>query len=291
MTGWKPTSGGFGFVRFIRVDSIQELVRSLNGAQCGNSRLKDNLAKYEQKKEPPPASHYSNRTLEPPSTMEYGCGRRKSYADVVDNRNRVATAPPNPAPPPPPTPTPSSSRRKPSIELRYIGGLNTLLEFEDEEEMNSFLVNCEHIWKPWFKSLIPWKQDMQFNKRITSILLYGVPLHAWCEETFLNIAKTWGTVLILENCEIDNQNLAFGRVGILTNHPGIISSSVTIRVDGIAYQINILEDDWAKDWGTDEMNSDDDFVDSELPDLSPEHSPVLPGSPQAPKVRGSVGDD
>ncbi|KAI3768239.1 hypothetical protein L2E82_18757 [Cichorium intybus] len=31
--------------------------------------------------------------------------------------------------------------------------------------------------------------------------------------------------------------------------------------------------DWAKNWGTDEMNSDDDSLDSKLPDLSSEHSP------------------
>ncbi|KAI3764636.1 hypothetical protein L2E82_14647 [Cichorium intybus] len=36
----------------------------------------------------------------------------------------------------------------PNVELRYVGGLNTLIEFEDEADMHALLVNGEHIWKP-----------------------------------------------------------------------------------------------------------------------------------------------
>ncbi|KAI3515261.1 hypothetical protein L1887_14081 [Cichorium endivia] len=216
----------FGFARLIKVDSVQEPVSCLNGAHCGYTKLKANLAKYERKKVISRVGYYGNRFVEPNRVEEYGNTRRRSYVEeplsnpatkeirftTSDISRRVARAT---------LIGESESFEKlmnvkafkevegnPSVDLRYVGGLNTLLEFEDEEIMTSFLRNGEHVWKHWFKTLTPWRQDMQLNKRVSSLLVYGVSLHAWCEEAFSNIAKIWGTVLILETCDTSNQNLA-----------------------------------------------------------------------------------
>ncbi|CAI9276846.1 unnamed protein product [Lactuca saligna] len=130
----------------------------------------------------------------------------------------------------------------PSINLRYLGGLKMLLEFGNEAEKEEFLNNGKEIWKPWFKEVCNWDAEENFNERIASIIIQGVPQHAWCEEAFSIIAKTWGEVVIPEECNIDSPNLAFGRVGILTSHPGIISTAIKISVDGRNYTINIMED-------------------------------------------------
>lgn len=182
----------------------------------------------------------------------------------------------------------------PYIELRYVGGLNTILEFEDDKEMRRFLDEGEHIWKLWFKSLTPWTSHLRLNKRITSIIVYGVPMHAWCEEAFTIIAGKWGEVIIPESCDTDNLNLAFGRIGILTDHPGIISTSTTIIVDGESYRLNVLEDvfesnrlnpmlasidvtdhfgveDWDNQWGDVDYGIEDEPQDDVPPELSPEN--------------------
>nr|KAJ0189013.1 hypothetical protein LSAT_V11C800402950 [Lactuca sativa] len=130
----------------------------------------------------------------------------------------------------------------PTIQLRYLGDLKMLLDFENVEEKNDFLVKGEAIWKPWFKSLTNWSMECKYNERIASIIIQGVPQHAWCEEAFSTTAKLWGSVVIPEECPTDSPNLAFGRVGILTSHPGLISSSIPVFVDGIHFEINIMED-------------------------------------------------
>ncbi|KAI3508665.1 hypothetical protein L1887_23674 [Cichorium endivia] len=84
--------------------------------------------------------------------------------------------------------------------------------------------------------------ELRFSKRIASIIIYGVPMHAWCEEAFTVIARKWEEVLIPEACDTDNLNLAFGRIGILTDHLGIISTSINIVVDGEQYKFNVIED-------------------------------------------------
>ncbi|KAI3507928.1 hypothetical protein L1887_22925 [Cichorium endivia] len=202
----------------------------------------------------------------------------------------------------------------PNIELRYVGGLNTLLEFEDETGMQALLVKGEDTWRPWFKSLTPWNQDMQLNKRIASLLIYGVPLHAWCEEAFSGIARSWGKVLIPEACETDNLNMAFGRVGILTDYPGLISSSVNISVDEKIYSINVIEDlfesnrlnpmlacndiesefnqgDWASDWRSETQESDGYFAGSELPGTPQGFSPEKETSPGSSEKDNALGNE
>nr|KAJ0195447.1 hypothetical protein LSAT_V11C700350330 [Lactuca sativa] len=117
-----------------------------------------------------------------------------------------------------------------------------LLEFTDVKEKEDFLINGEEIWKPWFKKLDPWSIGCNFNDRIASLIIQGVPQHAWCEEAFSIIASTWGKVVILEECITNSPNLAFERVGIITSHPGLINTAITIMVDGRPFVINIMED-------------------------------------------------
>ncbi|CAI9299573.1 unnamed protein product [Lactuca saligna] len=128
------------------------------------------------------------------------------------------------------------------MQLRYLGGLKMLLEFANTTEKDEFMNNGKEIWNSWFKEVINLDVKGNFNERIASIIIQGVPQHAWCEEAFNIIARSWGTVVIPEECNTDSPNLAFGRVGILTSHPGIISSSIKIMVDGKSYQINVMED-------------------------------------------------
>ncbi|CAI9298101.1 unnamed protein product [Lactuca saligna] len=52
----------------------------------------------------------------------------------------------------------------------------------------------------------------------------------------------WGSVVIPEECPTDSPNLAFRRVGILTSHHGLINFSITVFVDGIRFEINVMED-------------------------------------------------
>ncbi|KAI3780732.1 hypothetical protein L2E82_10720 [Cichorium intybus] len=169
-----------------------------------------------------------------------------------------------------------------------------LMNVKAFKEVNMFLEEGEHVWKPWFKSLSLWSPQLQLNKRIASIIVYGVPMHAWCEESFSVIARKWGDVLIPESCDTDNLNLAFGRIGILTDHSGLISTSLSIIVDGVKYKINVLEDvfesnrlnpmlasidvndqfefdKWESHWREEGFGSEDEYQEGESPESSPEN--------------------
>ncbi|KAI3739751.1 hypothetical protein L2E82_30162 [Cichorium intybus] len=132
-------------------------------------------------------------------------------------------------------------------------------------------------------------------------------------EGFPNI-ESWGKVLIPEVCETDNLNMAFGRVGILTDHPGLISSTVNINVDDKLYPINGIEDlfesnrlnpmlacndiesefnqgDWASDWRSEMQESDGDFAGSELPETPLALSPEKERSPRSSEKENASGNE
>ncbi|KAI3501118.1 hypothetical protein L1887_28977 [Cichorium endivia] len=166
----------------------------------------------------------------------------------------------------------------------------------------------------WFKSLRPWDPSQTFTKRIASVVIQGVPLHAWCEEAFSVIARRWGEVVIPETCETDNLNMAYGRVGILTENPGLISCAITINVDDALYTINVMEDifesnrlnpmlacndiedpfyhdDWASKWESETTDSEKASSADESPEFSPARSEPLPSRSMQSEGRGIEKSD
>lgn len=71
-----------------------------------------------------------------------------------------------------------------------------LLDFDNIKEKDDFLNNGREIWHPWFNSLTEWSKECNFNEWVASLIIQGVPQHAWCEEALKIIAKTWGIVVI-----------------------------------------------------------------------------------------------
>ncbi|KAL4573748.1 hypothetical protein LXL04_020565 [Taraxacum kok-saghyz] len=230
----------FGFARFLRVLDIPSFEKLLNSILIGNSKMDVNLAKYDKRAQAKKEPHrpYGCRTPPPPppssAPLSNSSNTLRSYVDAakgppyyhslmnVKNFKEVESCQ--------------------QINMRYLGGLRMLLEFEHVEAANLFLDGENERWKPWFSSISKWHHDITHNDRIASLVIQGVPPHAWCEETFSLIAGSWGTVIIPESCCEDNPNMAFGRVAIITNHPGIISSSFPIAIDNIKYSVNVLED-------------------------------------------------
>ncbi|CAI9296678.1 unnamed protein product [Lactuca saligna] len=78
----------------------------------------------------------------------------------------------------------------PTIVMRYLGGMKTLVEFESEADKTKFLMEGGHIWKPWFKTMYNWNPKENFNERLSSIMIFGIPQHAWCEEAMQRLGAT-----------------------------------------------------------------------------------------------------
>ncbi|KAI3708598.1 hypothetical protein L2E82_37880 [Cichorium intybus] len=98
------------------------------------------------------------------------------------------------------------------------------------------------------------------------------------------------------------------------DHPGLISSSLTIKVDDISYTINVIEDvfesnrlnpmlacndpcdqflyeDWAPQWKEYGTDLEEEFQEGELPAATPAAFPASPNSPaEAQRSEDIIGD-
>ncbi|CAI9266882.1 unnamed protein product [Lactuca saligna] len=243
----------FGFVRFLKVRDIRAFESRLNEILIGAKRIKVNVAKFDRKgkesriitptqkendmsyadavKGPPP-SHYKGMTDDPMT------GTRNKNNDRVDaNSIRMI----------------STEGSKECMNSTLVGETKNFQTLMNVMAL-PVVEGCPNIQlRPWFKSLTNWSMECNYNERIASIIIQGVPQHAWCEEAFSSISKMWGSVVIPEECPTDSPNLAFGRVGILTSHPGLINLSIPVFVDGICFEYpngnwwydGVREDDYA----------------------------------------------
>ncbi|KAL4562325.1 hypothetical protein LXL04_034525 [Taraxacum kok-saghyz] len=70
------------------------------------------------------------------------------------------------------------------IKLCYIGGFLVQLEFGSMTKAKEFKVNAKEVWSKWFKNLQEWSPGLDFNHRIASLVIIGLPPQAWLPEAF-----------------------------------------------------------------------------------------------------------
>ncbi|KAL4570415.1 hypothetical protein LXL04_026067 [Taraxacum kok-saghyz] len=243
----------FGFVRFIRVNNPTKFLSKLQNIWIGSYKVRISIAKYQRPVNSadrrgittatPHLTPYPSKTPQTPQqTAHTSKIRMFSEANSLDNMQDSLVGVTEDFQALMNIPNFREVEGCPDIDMRYLGGLKMILRFASRSEKTRFLEEADHIWKRWFNELYPWSMKENFNERIASILIYGIPQQAWCEEAFTAIASSCGKVIIPEECASDNPNLAFGKVGILTTHPGLVSQTIVVTIDNQQYNITAIED-------------------------------------------------
>lgn len=266
----KKTKDGrdFGFVRFKGVHDIVQLERDIRGVFIGPNKLQFNVAKFRRKetnlfgKKQVCSDHEYNispgwKTKLPPPPL----GNRTYLEAVVGSKVKCIEAPT------------TDSKELEWLErcavgevtdaevlndinhllqdggfslcaAKYIGGFQVLIECQSVESLRKMLDEGQSALREWFIWLEPWSISMESKRacRLVWLAITGVPLHAWNQEVFINIAKEWGEVLEVEDLTASKDQLYISRVCIATHNRGLISESVNLLVNGKTYAIRVLED-------------------------------------------------
>lgn len=130
--------------------------------------------------------------------------------------------------------------------IRSMGGLQVLLSFDSKDSLSSFLKDESKCPSKWFDSVEVWNKQRVKPSRCTWISCFGVPLHVWNSQTFVNIGKLWGETIKID--ELTAKSLAFdkGRIFILTYHLECINEVVNLKVKGDVFPIKVAEDPMAE---------------------------------------------
>ena len=70
---------------------------------------------------------------------------------------------------------------------------------------------------------------------------FGVPLHAWSQETFQKIGEQWGTMVCYDIHIMQNSSFSCRRILMDTCHYPFIQGSVHLSVEGNRYEVYVKE--------------------------------------------------
>ncbi|KAJ9539578.1 hypothetical protein OSB04_026084 [Centaurea solstitialis] len=136
------------------------------------------------------------------------------------------------------------SKTMDGCSLKYLGGRQMLIYFQDSELLKSVVENTNHGIHYWVKELSRWSAGFRASERVTWIRITGVPLHGWNEKVFSSIAEKWGLVLKFRNCNfLEDYNLCGGKVMICTHIITPINEVGAIKVGNFFYRIAIVEEE------------------------------------------------
>jgi hypothetical protein len=85
-------------------------------------------------------------------------------------------------------------------------------------------------WDQCFEKIIPWPPQILSESRDIWIQIFGIPLHAWEENSFKSIAIRFDVFLDFDEATIGKQLLDVARVKLRTVRRGMIDTVLQIVV-------------------------------------------------------------
>ncbi|GFZ02647.1 hypothetical protein Acr_15g0012550 [Actinidia rufa] len=130
------------------------------------------------------------------------------------------------------------------ILVRHMGGDMVVITFKDLEERGSMFNGGKMTWlKEWFVESSKWESTKSnLCSRLVWLNCHGIPLHLWHYQTFSEIGKIWGDVIMLAKDTIKNLSFAVGKVLISTTVMESINKTVELDNNGSLSQIRVMEE-------------------------------------------------
>ncbi|XP_057487415.1 uncharacterized protein LOC130773499 isoform X1 [Actinidia eriantha] len=130
------------------------------------------------------------------------------------------------------------------VLVRHMGGDMVVLTFKDLEERESMFNEGKMAWlKDWFVESSKWESTKSNPcSRLVWLNCYGIPLHLWNLQTFSEIGKIWGEIIMIAEETLKNLSFAVGKVLISTTVMDSIKKTVELDNNGSLTQIRVMEE-------------------------------------------------
>ncbi|PWA87808.1 hypothetical protein CTI12_AA126710 [Artemisia annua] len=129
------------------------------------------------------------------------------------------------------------------VEVKWLGGLEVMIAFENKETTGNIMNNVNHEIRRWLHKLRRWNSSYSPSGRMTWLNIIGVPISCWAESVFKRIAGLHGIIVETKNCRLEgNQNVIYGKVLIHTTAKDLINESLSIKCIGKSFKIKVIEE-------------------------------------------------
>jgi hypothetical protein len=136
------------------------------------------------------------------------------------------------------------------ITATSMGGNMMLLTSTTSQSLIEAVSSNNKWWEGWFRSILKWSPELYLDRRSVWLKCRGIPLHAWDEVTFRQLAERLGTFIELDTNTANRSKLDVARVKISTSRMTFIDEQLLISVLDKQFQISVVEE-----WGRDEIVS------------------------------------
>ncbi|GKV21745.1 hypothetical protein SLEP1_g31697 [Rubroshorea leprosula] len=169
------------------------------------------------------------------------------------------------------------------VNVALLGGRHVLLMDNTEGYLEEFIDKNKELVEFWFEWIQPTSlYTMPSRNRLVWLRFNGVPLRAWSERCFSELAGLIGEVILVDDDTKFKSFLSEGRVLVLCDDSMKISQTINLMVDGESFLIKVSEEEWRMDpdrWLASERRSSGTGLD--VSDMESENS----------EDRYSEGDD
>ncbi|WJX31250.1 hypothetical protein P8452_19697 [Trifolium repens] len=128
------------------------------------------------------------------------------------------------------------------VKAVYMGGNMVLLQCVCEGELEEVKKLNKQWWDHCFTKLIPWKPNLVSECRDIWIQVYGLPLHAWEENSFKKIAGRFGVFLDFDEATVAKLRLDVARIKLRTVRRGMIDTVLQLKVLGERFDVWVVEE-------------------------------------------------
>lgn len=165
-----------------------------------------------------------------------------------------------------------------SIKVTPMGANLVLLEEMDDGYIQAILDDSEEWFYEVFSDIRKWSQKEIDNERVVWIRCHGIPLHAWNNDFFSELALNFGTFLGVDENTKKKNTLDVARVLIRTKCYDVFNMVVEANINGTKFEVKIFEEwcgssswegiTWPKEL-TQSVSSSDSVSDSDDDDGPP----------------------
>ncbi|XVF38860.1 hypothetical protein REPUB_Repub20aG0138500 [Reevesia pubescens] len=89
------------------------------------------------------------------------------------------------------------------VVIRKFSGKEFIITMENSSIFENMEKKNWSPLDPWFVEFTKWTEDKQSINRTVWVACYGIPIQAWCLETFQNVAERWGEFLRMDCVTLD----------------------------------------------------------------------------------------
>jgi hypothetical protein len=185
------------------------------------------------------------------------------------------------------------------VKVTPLGSRLTLLEEQEEGELQALMKDAKEWLEDWFQDIRPWSSKEIDSDRIVWLRIYGIPVHAWNDQFFAKVSKPWGIFMNTDEVTSKKLSLDVARLLIRTSCQFAVNEFLDVKINGEVFHLRIIEDSYGPmrilmphtlSKATKENSEDEDEEEEEEDEEEEEEEGSRPTIGDVEQERGSEGE-